>query len=57
MNESRLGPRQAAAGNRLMRAVRTAVRARNTEPTYGSLFSTPDLVENDYYRFIKQPRD
>ena len=40
-----------------MRAMRAVIRARSAQPVYGSPSGGPDLVENDYYRLLRQPRD
>lgn len=53
----RHGSHARASGRRFFRAAGLLSRAREADPGYGPLPGAPDLVENDYYRFLNQPRD
>jgi hypothetical protein len=37
--------------------VSVLTRPRGADPGYGRLPGAPELTENDYYRFLNQPRD
>jgi hypothetical protein len=53
----RHGPLGRARGRRFFRPVSLLSRPREAGPGYGPPPATPDQVENDYYRFLNQPRD
>ncbi len=44
-------------GRRLARAVAVLARPRGADPGYGLMPGAPEMVENDYYRFLNHPRD
>jgi hypothetical protein len=46
-----------ARGRRFFRTVGVIGRPGEADPMYGPLPGAPDQVENDYYRFLNQPRD
>lgn len=43
--------------NRLARALTALLRAPHTDAACNPLPDQPDMVENDYYRFLNHPRD
>ena len=49
------GSHTRARGRRFFRTVGVFSRLRDSG--YGPLPGAPDQVENDYYRFLNQPRD
>ncbi len=53
----RHGSRAGARARRFFRTVGVLNRAREADPGYAPLPGAPDQVENDYYRFLNQPRD
>jgi hypothetical protein len=52
----RKGSDARARGRRFFRRVGVLGRPRDVELRYGPLRGAPDEVENDYYRFLNQPR-
>ena len=53
----RRGLQAGARGRRFFRTVSVLKRAREADPGYAPLPGAPEQVENDYYRFLNQPRD
>jgi hypothetical protein len=51
------GSQAQSRGRRFFGAVGVLGRARKADVRYGSLPGGPEQVENDYYRFLNQPRD
>jgi hypothetical protein len=51
------GSQAGARGRRFFRTVGVLNRAREADPRYAPLPGAPEQVENDYYRFLNQPRD
>jgi hypothetical protein len=49
--------RLAAYGSQLAHAWSTLTRARAASAGYGPGSAAPEVIENDYYRFLNHPRD
>jgi hypothetical protein len=56
-NYGRHGAPARARGRRFFRTVGVIARPGEADPMYGPLPGAPEQVENDYYRFLNQPRD
>jgi hypothetical protein len=55
--DRRRGSQARARGRRSFRTVGVFGRPQKTDLGYRPLAGAPDQVENDYYRFLNQPRD
>lgn len=55
--DRRRGSQARARGRRSFRTVGVLGRPRKADLGYRPLAGAPDQVENDYYRFLNQPRD
>jgi hypothetical protein len=53
----RRGSQVRLRGRRFFRTAGVLGRLRQADVGYGPLPGGPDQVENDYYRFLNQPRD
>lgn len=52
----RFGPGRRHHNRRLVQVFGRLIRARSAHPGHDPLFGHPDMIENDYYRFLANPR-